>query len=363
MLFNPYPPHRSGHGFSLVEIMVAVAVGMLGILIIMQVFLLAEGQKRTTTGGADAQENALMAMYTLERELRIAGLGLVGSNGLDCATVISNRGAAAYNFQTWPVTIVKDTPAAGSDTITLVYSNSGIGSIPTILSAPALNSNVGFTVTNPDGFRVGDLALVSEPGKNCTLTEITSLPPCVPPVPPAPPGMPPLNVCTTGGTYNAAANNFPAGGYTAGSGRLFNMGSMGGPNRNLMVNHQYYVSPDNNLMMLDVNRAVGADNPVALVNGIVSIRAQYGRDTDGDRVVDVYDYNVPTIRTEVVAVRLAVVARSGQMEKLAVSPATLVLWNGGTTANGGAITLDATAQLYRYKTYQTTIPLRNVLWN
>ncbi|MBI2291463.1 MAG: prepilin-type N-terminal cleavage/methylation domain-containing protein [Betaproteobacteria bacterium] len=78
MLFNQYPMNRSGRGFSLVEIMIAVVVGMLGILIIMQVFLVSEGQKRTTTGGADAQENALMAMFTLEREMRIAGLGLVG---------------------------------------------------------------------------------------------------------------------------------------------------------------------------------------------------------------------------------------------------------------------------------------------
>src|SRR3989304_8944146 len=78
MSFNQYPLHRSGRGFSLVEIIIAVVVGMLGILAIMQVFLVSEGQKRTTTGGADAQENALMGMFTLEREMRIAGLGLVG---------------------------------------------------------------------------------------------------------------------------------------------------------------------------------------------------------------------------------------------------------------------------------------------
>ena len=99
------------------------------------------------------------------------------------------------------------------------------------------------------------------------------------------------------------------------------------------------------------------------MSGVVSIRAQYGRDTNADGYVDVYDNTAPASATDVVAVQLAVVARSGQLEKTAVSPATLVLWNGGTTANGGAITLNAAAQLYRYKVYQTTIPLRNVLWN
>ena len=45
-----------------------------------------------------------------------------------------------------------------------------------------------------------------------------------------------------------------------------------------------------------------------------------------------------------------------------MSPATLQLWNGGTLENGGAVTLDAEAQRYRYRVYQTTVPLRNVIW-
>ena len=67
------------------------------------------------------------------------------------------------------------------------------------------------------------------------------------------------------------------------------------------------------------------------------------------------------------------VTRSGQLERDVVTPGnppgSLVLWNGGTIANGGALDLPPTGPLglsaknYRYKIYQTTIPLRNVLWN
>ena len=91
----------------------------------------------------------------------------------------------------------------------------------------------------------------------------------------------------------------------------------------------------------------GAADPLASLGG-------------GD--VDVFDTTDPVSQTEVLAVRLAMVARSGQFEKEEVSPATLTLWPGGTVADGGALELDADARHYRYKVYQTTVPLRNVIW-
>ena len=351
MLFNQYPMNRSGRGFSLVEIMIAVVVGMLGILIIMQVFLVSEGQKRTTTGGADAQENALMAIFTLEREIRVAGLGLVG---LGCTTVNSYNGAAAYNFLPGPVTIARDAPAAGSDRITLLYSNSPFGNIPTTLTFAANNSNQMITAANGDGFEIGNLVIVSQGALACTVAEISATKVA---------NGSSWDLATDGRTYNPVGNNFPPGGYNA-SARLTNMGSM--------VNHEYYVQ-NNNLMMRDVNLPNSASNPLALVNGIVSIRAQYGRDTNADGYVDVYDNTAPATATDVVAVRLAVVSRSGQLERDVVTPGnpagSLVLWNGGTIVNGGALDLSPTGPLVlpakqdRYKIYQTTVPLRNVLWN
>jgi len=359
MSFNQYPMNRSGRGFSLVEIMIAVVVGMLGILIIMQVFLVSEGQKRTTTGGADAQENALMALFTLERELRIAGLGLVG---LGCTTVNAynqNMAPTTYSFNPWPVTIARDTPAAGSDRITILYSNSSFGNIPTTLTSASPTSSAVLNVANGSAIVQGNMFIVSNPPLACTILQASQ------------DGQqtgPDWNIQhNPGGAYiynpPGGQNIFPVGGYPAGA-RLNNMGSM--------VNHEYYVQ-NNNLMMRDVNLPNNASNPLALVNGIVSIRAQYGRDTNADGYVDVYDNTAPATATDVVAVRLAVVSRSGQLERDAVTPGnpagSLVLWNGGTIANGGALDLSPTgplgllAQQYRYKIYQTTIPLRNVLWN
>ncbi|MGB8856654.1 MAG: prepilin-type N-terminal cleavage/methylation domain-containing protein, partial [Burkholderiales bacterium] len=54
-------------GFSLVEVMVGLLIGLLGTIVIFQVFSISEGQKRTTTSGNDANQSGVFALYTLER--------------------------------------------------------------------------------------------------------------------------------------------------------------------------------------------------------------------------------------------------------------------------------------------------------
>ena len=63
-------------GFSLVELMVGLVIGLLATLAIMQVFGAFEEQKRSTSGTADAQTNGSVALYNLQRDVRLAGFGL-----------------------------------------------------------------------------------------------------------------------------------------------------------------------------------------------------------------------------------------------------------------------------------------------
>jgi len=64
-------------GFSLVEIMVGMVIGLLSTIVVMQVYATFEGQKRTTTSGSDAQTNGAVALYTVERDARLAGYGFI----------------------------------------------------------------------------------------------------------------------------------------------------------------------------------------------------------------------------------------------------------------------------------------------
>jgi type IV pilus assembly protein PilW len=73
------------------------------------------------------------------------------------------------------------------------------------------------------------------------------------------------------------------------------------------------------------------------------------------------------------ALRLALVARSAQMEKVAITGvaggAPTPVWDGSVAGNptGSVATpIDLTGganwQSYRYKTFQSVVPLRNISW-
>ena len=117
---------------------------------------------------------------------------------------------------------------------------------------------------------------------------------------------------------------------------------------------------------------------------IVDLRAYYGRDTSGtaDGIVDVYDTTTPANNAgwlRVLSVRLIVVSRSGQYEKDIVTPANPTWDVGATPATTGAaacgasqcVTIDVgagavgdvEAKHYRYKVFETIVPLRNMLWS
>jgi type IV pilus assembly protein PilW len=97
----------------------------------------------------------------------------------------------------------------------------------------------------------------------------------------------------------------------------------------------------------------------------VQLKALYGKDTNGDAVVDTWDNTLPanpTLWMQVRAVRIALLARSAQMEKTAVT-AVAPTWNGGTAF---AVTNPADGtdwHNYRYRVYETVVPLRNMIWS
>ena len=66
---------RAQHGFSLIEIMIGIVIGLIEILVIYQVFALAEGIKRNTTSVGDAQQNGLLSSFILNVQLANANNG------------------------------------------------------------------------------------------------------------------------------------------------------------------------------------------------------------------------------------------------------------------------------------------------
>lgn len=338
-------------GFSLIEVMVGMVISLLATIVIFQVFAISEGQKRTTTSSSDAQQNGLQSLFMVEREARMAGTGLVGMGCTVINAYDATRTPADFTISGLPVLITQNDPAAGFDSVTVLYSSSSTAAVPTTIKTPMPLPSQILNATYASQVKASNVLILSESGKPCARLQATQ------------DGQKTgidWNVQHNSGAssdYNPAGGQaeallFPAGGYGAGA-QLWTYGSM--------VNRRYYVQ-NNNLMMQDL----AAGTTSTLVSGVVALRAQYGRDTTGDGVADIYDNTALTTNSEAVSVRIAVVARSAQYEKTTVSPASLKLWPDSASApttTGPTLALDTTAQHYRYKVYQTIVPLRNVIWN
>lgn len=355
--------HPGQKGFSLIEIMVAMAIGLLTTLVIMQVFIAFEGQKRATVGTADAQTNGSVALYTIGRDLQMAGFGLlpVTNSPLECnpnPTIDSGALAGMANtginvdLDLTPV-IVTDggTGAGASDSISIVYGSNPMGGIPTVISALAAGPPATATLDNNLGCRVGDIALAVS-GGTCKATRVTGPTDiAIPPVASTPPN-------TTSVVLQSAT------GIVVG----YNLACLGTWNR----------------IAYNVNNANLEVNGAPRVAGIVNIQAQYGISTtansnqitawvDPDASPWVAPISVAN-RNRIKAVRVAIVARNGLQEKEVVStacssrtaaaPTGLCAWPGSATSPAPKIDLsnDPDWAHYRYRVFETIIPIRNVIW-
>src|SRR5215467_4317312 len=134
---------RRESGFSLVELLVAVAIGLIGIIIMLQVFENAEGVRRTTVSGGDAQQNGAIALYSMERDVRNAGMGIneigllappCNMVGYDAARTTPNFPPAGNNIVLAPVQIVSGANATTPDQINVFYGAQTLASTTTLVA-------------------------------------------------------------------------------------------------------------------------------------------------------------------------------------------------------------------------------------
>jgi type IV pilus assembly protein PilW len=357
-MHNRLFPKRCDRGFSLVEIMVGVAIGMIGVLVIMQVAAVFEGQKRTTTTGADAQTNGVTALYTVERDGRRAGYGLNATSALGCTIKRYFDTGAATNLVLAPV-IITNGASGAPDSIEILASSKSGWSVPSRVTVdhPPQATNIFMNTTL--GINVGDLLVLSEPGKDCTLIQATGIPNGNVQV---------LHQNTSKWNPPGGSNIFPADGYSVGA-QVLNLGAL--------IDHTYSVTAGT-LMLSEVNSSTNTAVQRPLIADVVNMQFEYGFDTragaQADPRVDTWsatmidaDHSGTTNDAgdiaRVVAVRMAIVARSSLMEKpnangVCETTTTEPTWDGGTIK----IDTDPNWKCYRYKTLETVIPLRNILW-
>src|SRR5947209_2755443 len=71
-------------GFSLVEVMVGLVIGMLAAIVILQVFAMSGAQQRSASGSGDAQSNGAIVFYQMQQNLSQGGFGFAVKTILNC---------------------------------------------------------------------------------------------------------------------------------------------------------------------------------------------------------------------------------------------------------------------------------------
>jgi type IV pilus assembly protein PilW len=357
-----YPTHYRVRGFSLIELMVAMAIGLFGVIVMMQVYASYEASKRSTTSGGDAMNEGITAIYALQRDVRMGGFGIADPKLLGCNLLL--RAGVTLNAMA-PVTINHASIPAGdgnTDTLLVVYATTSSSPQGDKIN-PAANG-----VQTPSAFAVNDWLVQApasrlnqvapaDPAFTAYLAVISAA--CVPTL-----ALDQAAAVVAAPTHNLTLTSAAA----LGSGNtLFNLG----PRAPKIV---AYAIRGGNLTVCDytVNDCSAAGSTgdpavwVPIASNIVSMRAEYGRDTTAVGsmlgVVNLYDQTTPAtactwMRTS--AVRLALVARSVQTAGGATTAAPV--WDGSAN-NPINLTGNPAWQNYRYKVFQTVVPIRNIAW-
>jgi type IV pilus assembly protein PilW len=346
-------------GMSLVEVMVAVVIGMIGILIIMQAYLTSDNFNRSTLGEGGAQINGAVALFTVERDLRMSGYGINSSSLLNCNDIYwyYEPNYSSNVTPGSPLPKIKLTPVYIDSTvtphvITVMYATGPEMAVPSkITGFKAASSEID--VSGTLGFRANDLILLVN-GTGCTLSKITYVQ----------------------GTANKLQVN-------PGVSAPYNPPAWGafpttyGPN-DLIVNLgdpkvRSYSIVNNSLRVTDAFLQAAGATPFDLVDGIVDLRAQYGKDNGAggavanDGVVDEYSNVQPANAAEwiqVKSVRIGVLARIGNYEKPAGAACDATTAANAPAWDGGAFTVpEGLPSCYRYRVFETIVPLRNLIWS
>jgi type IV pilus assembly protein PilW len=341
----------AGTGFSLMELMVGLAIGMIAMVTIIQVMSFFEAQRRTTSGTADAQTNGGIALYAIARDLQMAGYPLMTTTDspLECAAVASN--VAGISTSVSPAVLANGTAGANpaSDSITIRYGTTLTGGAPTQITAMVGSAaSVGTNL----GCAVNDITLIMS-GTSCALSRATAL------------------------SLATATPNSVTLENTALAAPGANLSCMGTWNE-----ITYAVNGGNLERTAVVN---GASTTTPIIAGIVNLQAQYGisATTSSNQITAWVDasggtWAAPTVanRNRIKAIRIAVIARNAKLEPEVVSaactsttaatPGGVCAWEG--TAASPAPTVDlstgnANWNKYRYRVFETIIPLRNVIWS
>ena len=399
---------RRARGFSLVELMVSMVIGLVLTMAITVVLVRSESSKRSTTSVNDINQTAAYVTYVMDRHLRSAGSGFAQrwTDAFGCvlnatkagvavlpraAAIASPFANAALNPRLAPVMIQADGADVGGggeirgDLITVMAGTAPTSGSPMLVVTSSVTANPSsgnLQLPNTLGFQNGDVVVLADSGvpQGCMTQQVGGLP--------AAGGGATMLLPLAGEYYTATGAAVALGGF-GGATYAIPIGSTPANPPQFFV---YGVGDNRTLFGYDLFQFTAPDQPFQVADGVIEMRAVYGLDTtnppDGtlDRWVrpdvasgfdaaalsDGSDAARQKLR-QIVAVRLGFILRTSLKEKEMTLGAN---YNGGTQSYSLDLFGDLVAdghdvlrrrvvsgddRYYRFRTVEVTVPLRNVM--
>lgn len=382
-------------GLSLIELLVAMAIGLVLTLAVTSVLIRSESSKRSSTSVNDINQSGAYAAYVLDRVVRSAGSGFSQNWGTTygCLLNVSSGGTVvlplpapipassafgnvATPFRLAPVIIAKDRANTASpaetrgDVLMVMAGTAGVGESPQPVDQAAATpvSSSQLSLRTALGYALNDIVLLvnTSATANCAMDQLGTIPATYA-------GTVPLT-----GTYHRDNSAYGADTFVR---------QMGRDVANPPELKLYGVGANSTLVSYDLLMPTPPDAQIS--DGIVEMRALYGLDTNGDGKLDnwvdatgVYadtaltdgSTGSQTILRQIIAVRIGLILRTALSEKAVATGANAVTGvEGFGNASADSRTLFAGADFsafkqtraaesgYRFRTVEFTIPLRNVL--
>ena len=399
-------------GHTLLELMIAILVGMFLLLGAFSVMAAFEGHKRSRTAVNDALQSGNYGLYTMDKLVRSAGSGLsryAASAGWGCGlnfkpilpdnsasgSVVNSGGSLALPspFDSTGMTVLRLVPVIifpnatttegtpnGSDVVMMMQGGAGFGETPI-----AISDKNGPLVASTVGFGSGEWVLVGSSGiGNCMVTHVGSsyTGSAVNNV------VLPLNDSAVGSATGLVDLNSVVLPLGYGQGAAFMMFGVGPSS----VTAQAHTLWSFDLL----NSTWSSTSPQALSDDIVMMRAVYlvqPKSTDPLTWVKpvsnvtiggtTYDFSPAGLLAggttasdtlkSIRAVRVALIVRAPLEERTAANDQTISSTNAvnagvytmfaNQTGMSVSWTVPASGQKYRYREVEASIPLRNGLLN
>ena len=362
-------PRRAVQGFTIVEIMVGLVIGLLTLLAIYQLFAVSEGRRRTVAAVSQAQSAGAMALFSIDREIRSAGLGFASLDPsfLGCKVRATNtaRSTPEFDFPFQPV-LIKD----GQEI--WVLSGSSTNMFVGARFSGSQNGEFKMGISNA-GMQAGDILVGTNDAETteCLMMEVTKGAGDTVAMPngstEAYQGVEHHATSYTnyytganaGATHNGSYNNMlDVGASSLGEGWLFNLG----PKPTLSV----WKLKDQQLTRFDFMEGTGTTSK-SVAQDVLQMVAEYGYDEDGSGKIDKSSEWTATTPAapelgKLIAIRVAILVRSSQYEKDEVTPVNPRWASGSKEFNMAAIDSTGDWKHFRYRVYESVIPLRNTIW-